>query len=97
MKCSFNQVYFKHCAIQLKKSGTKIPRIELIEIGPSMDLVIRRHRLANDDLRKEAMKSTLKGTKKKVKFGFILGAKSYYRNEIWLLCINILKYAGQEC
>ena len=64
----FHQVYFKHCAIQLKKSGTKIPRIELVEIGPSMDLVIRRHRLPNDDIRKEAMKSTSKSTKKKVNY-----------------------------
>lgn len=64
---SGNKVYFKHCAIRLKKSGSKVPRMELIEAGPSMDLVVRRHRLPNDDLRKESMKMVFKSNKKKVK------------------------------
>ncbi|KAH9318913.1 hypothetical protein KI387_020682 [Taxus chinensis] len=62
-----NKVHFMHCAIRLKKSGTIVPRIELVEIGPSMVLVHRRHRLPNDDLRKEAMKSSILKPKKKVK------------------------------
>lgn len=62
-----NKVYLKHCAIRLKKSGTKVPRIELIEAGPSLDLVVRRHRLPNEELKKEAMKMTLRSSKKKVK------------------------------
>ncbi|KAI5060114.1 hypothetical protein GOP47_0024534 [Adiantum capillus-veneris] len=61
------KVYFKHCAIRLKKSGTKVPRIELIEAGPSMDLIIRRNRLPNEELRKEAMKTAWKSSKHKVK------------------------------
>lgn len=40
----------------LKKSGLKTPRVELEEIGPSLDLVIRRTRLATDDLYKQALK-----------------------------------------
>ena len=40
----------------LKKSGTRIPRIELVEIGPRMDLRIRRTKLATDDLFKQACK-----------------------------------------
>ncbi|KAF3788514.1 Ribosome production factor 2-like protein [Nymphaea thermarum] len=64
---SSNKVVLMHCSIHLKKSGTSIPRIELVEIGPSMNLVVRRHRLPNDDLRKEAMKTPSDKLKKKQK------------------------------
>ncbi|XP_002528588.2 ribosome production factor 2 homolog [Ricinus communis] len=64
---SSNRVFLTHCAIRLKKSGTVVPRIELIEVGPSMDLVVRRHRLPNDSLRKEAMKTAKDKLKKKIK------------------------------
>ncbi|OIW12161.1 hypothetical protein TanjilG_28569 [Lupinus angustifolius] len=62
-----NRVFFTHCALRLKKSGTIVPRMELVEIGPSMDLVIRRHRLPNEGLRKEAMKISREKPKKKEK------------------------------
>ncbi|KHG08417.1 hypothetical protein F383_10466 [Gossypium arboreum] len=64
---SSNKVYLTHCALQLKKSGTVVPRMELVEGGPSMDLVVRRHRLPNEGLRKEAMKTAKDQPKKKVK------------------------------
>ncbi|KAK0584470.1 hypothetical protein LWI29_013778 [Acer saccharum] len=64
---SSDKVFFTHCALRLKKSGTVVPRMELVEIGPSMDLVIRRHRLPNEGLRKEAMKTSKDHPKKKVK------------------------------
>ncbi|GAB2301958.1 hypothetical protein Dimus_035981 [Dionaea muscipula] len=64
---SSNRVFFSHCALKLKKSGTTVPRIELVELGPSMDLVVRRHRLPNESLRKEAMKQAPEKTKKKLK------------------------------
>ncbi|THU67200.1 hypothetical protein C4D60_Mb05t22140 [Musa balbisiana] len=41
--------------------------MELVEVGPSMDLVVRRHRLPNDSLKKEAMKTTSEHPKKKIK------------------------------
>ncbi|CAA6663522.1 unnamed protein product [Spirodela intermedia] len=61
---SANTVLFTHCAIRLKRSGTTIPRIELVEVGPSMDLVVRRHRLPNPSLQKEAMKGAREPHKK---------------------------------
>ncbi|KAK3445544.1 hypothetical protein EUGRSUZ_A01543 [Eucalyptus grandis] len=64
---SSNRVVFTHCALRLKKSGTIVPRMELVEVGPSMDLVLRRHRLPNDGLRKEAMKTAADKPKKKEK------------------------------
>lgn len=54
---SLKSVLLMHCAIRLKKSGTTIPRMELVEVGPSMDLVVRRHRLPSEGLLKEAMKT----------------------------------------
>jgi hypothetical protein len=30
--------------------------MELVEVGPSMNLIVRRHRLPNESLLKEAMK-----------------------------------------
>ncbi|XP_055640431.1 ribosome production factor 2 homolog [Toxorhynchites rutilus septentrionalis] len=53
--------------IHLKKSGQRTPRIELEEMGPSMDLTIRRTKIASDDLYKTAMKqpAILKVAKRK--------------------------------
>lgn len=56
----FNFRYVKHLSINsrilLKKSDTRIPRIELEEIGPHADLVCRRNKLASEDLFKQACK-----------------------------------------
>lgn len=53
--------------IQLKKSGQKTPRIELIEIGPSADFSIRRTQIASEDLYKQSRKQPkqLRESKKK--------------------------------
>lgn len=64
---SGDKVIFKHCATRFKKSGTKVPRVELVEAGPCMDMVIRRNREPSADLRKEAMRTAPKTTKKKIK------------------------------
>ncbi|KAK8558151.1 hypothetical protein V6N13_073824 [Hibiscus sabdariffa] len=64
---SSNKVYLTHCALRLKNSGTVIPRMELVEVGPSMDLAVRRHRLPNKGLRKEAMRTAKDQPKKKEK------------------------------
>jgi len=44
---------FRHYAIIMKKSGTRVPVVELKEIGPSIDFVWRRHQFGAEDLRKE--------------------------------------------
>jgi ribosome production factor 2 len=50
-------IQFTAVKILLKRSSTpKMPRVELEEIGPSMDLVLRRSHLASDDLFKSACK-----------------------------------------
>jgi ribosome production factor 2 len=64
---SSKKVFLTQCALRMKKSGTILPRMELVEVGPSMDLVVRRHRLPNEGLRKEAMKQTKDRPKKKMK------------------------------
>ncbi|XP_051130329.1 ribosome production factor 2 homolog [Andrographis paniculata] len=62
-----NRIFFTHCALRLKKSGTVVPRMELVEVGPSMDMVVRRHRLPDDGIKKEAMKIAPELMKKKEK------------------------------
>ncbi|KAI3693912.1 hypothetical protein L1987_76867 [Smallanthus sonchifolius] len=64
---SSNKVLFTHCALRLKKSGTTVPRVELVEVGPSMDFVVRRHRLPDESLKKEAMKIAPELIRKKEK------------------------------
>ncbi|XP_055695053.1 ribosome production factor 2 homolog [Lutzomyia longipalpis] len=60
-------LFMRSYSIQLKKSGQKTPRIELTEIGPACDFVIRRTKIASEDLYKLSKKrpKTLKPTKKK--------------------------------
>ncbi|KAJ3092949.1 rRNA-binding ribosome biosynthesis protein rpf2 [Quaeritorhiza haematococci] len=49
-------IRFRVYTVSMKKSGGKIPRVELEEMGPSMDLTVRRTVFAPDDLLREAMK-----------------------------------------
>uniref|UniRef100_A0A8C6EDQ3 Ribosome production factor 2 homolog n=1 Tax=Microcebus murinus TaxID=30608 RepID=A0A8C6EDQ3_MICMU len=61
------KIYFRSYKLLLKKSGCRTPRIESEEMGPSLDLVMRRTHLASEDLYKLAMKmpKALKPKKKK--------------------------------
>lgn len=45
---------FRQYSVKLKKSGTRVPRTELTEMGPHMDLEVRRARAPPVDLEKEA-------------------------------------------
>lgn len=62
-----NQILMRSHKIVLKKSGLRTPRIELNEIGPSIDFTIRRTKIASEDLYKLARKQPkqLKITRKK--------------------------------
>jgi len=53
--------------VLLKKSGSRTPRVEVEEMGPSLDLVLRRTHLASDDLMKAATKVPRVVKPKKVK------------------------------
>ncbi|AWP19576.1 Brix domain-containing protein 1 isoform 2 [Scophthalmus maximus] len=61
------KIFMRSYRCLLKKSGCRTPRIELEEIGPSFDLVLRRTHLASDDLYKLAHRQpkALKPKKKK--------------------------------
>ncbi|XP_068609777.1 ribosome production factor 2 homolog isoform X2 [Brachionichthys hirsutus] len=61
------RIYMRSYRCLLKKSGCRTPRIELEEIGPSFDFVLRRTHLASDDLYKLAHRQpkALKAKKKK--------------------------------
>ncbi|CAD5117280.1 DgyrCDS6068 [Dimorphilus gyrociliatus] len=61
------KILLRSYKIMLKKSGQKTPRIELDEIGPSLDLSIRRTKLASDDLFKKACKVPKAAKERKVK------------------------------
>ncbi|XP_068633997.1 ribosome production factor 2 homolog [Battus philenor] len=49
-------IFLRSYRILLKKSGQRTPRLELEEIGPSIDFKLRRTKLASDDLFKESCK-----------------------------------------
>ncbi|XP_043918667.1 ribosome production factor 2 homolog [Protopterus annectens] len=61
------KIFMRSYKVLLKKSGCRTPRIELEEMGPSLDFVLRRTHLASDDLYKRALKQpkALKPKKKK--------------------------------
>ncbi|KAM5164366.1 ribosome production factor 2 homolog [Mantella aurantiaca] len=50
------KIYMRSYKVLMKKSGCRTPRIELEEMGPSFDFVMRRTHLASDDLYKLALK-----------------------------------------
>eukprot|EP00062_Callorhinchus_milii_P009323 gi/632952999/ref/XP_007892156.1/ PREDICTED: LOW QUALITY PROTEIN: ribosome production factor 2 homolog [Callorhinchus milii] len=61
------KIFMRSYKVLMKKSGCRIPRIELEEMGPSFNFVLRRTHLASDDLYKKALKQpkALKAKKKK--------------------------------
>ncbi|KAL5010447.1 hypothetical protein ScPMuIL_012752 [Solemya velum] len=61
------KIFIRNYKILLKKSGSRTPRIELEEIGPSLDLVLRRTKVASDDLYKIALKVPKTAKPRKIK------------------------------
>lgn len=50
------KVHVRMYTVKLTPSGTRVPRVELTEMGPSLDLSLRRWREADPDMWKAAMK-----------------------------------------
>jgi len=50
------QVHFRVYTLKLLKSGTRAPRAELTEMGPSIDFSVRRVQEADEEMMKQAMK-----------------------------------------
>lgn len=55
-KHALPKVHLRVYTMKLLSSGTRIPRVSLTEMGPRMDLSIRRLRFAPDEMLKEALK-----------------------------------------
>jgi ribosome production factor 2 len=62
-----SKIYFRTYGVIMKKSGVKIPKVELEEIGPHFDFVMRRATLANPETLKVAMKIPKELKQSKVK------------------------------
>ena len=58
------RLQLRQYSIRFKKSGTRIPRVALTEMGPTMGLSVRRYRLPPSDMVAEAMKVARTGKKK---------------------------------
>jgi len=52
-----NKILMRSYKMIMKKSGTRVPRIELEEIGPRIEWSLRRTHLASEDLMKTAVKA----------------------------------------
>uniref|UniRef100_A0A665WM37 Ribosome production factor 2 homolog n=1 Tax=Echeneis naucrates TaxID=173247 RepID=A0A665WM37_ECHNA len=61
------KIFMRSYRCLLKKSGCRTPRIELEEIGPSFDFILRRTHLASDDLYRLAHKQPKALKPKKMK------------------------------
>ncbi|WAR07086.1 RPF2-like protein [Mya arenaria] len=61
------KILVRNYRIILKKSGSRVPRVELDEMGPSVDFSVRRTKIASDDLYKRALKKPKTSTIKKRK------------------------------
>jgi ribosome production factor 2 len=58
-----DKVMFRQCAIKFKKSGTRMPKVELHEMGPSFDFTLGRTQQAPSDVKKQAYAKAKSGKK----------------------------------
>lgn len=61
------KIYFRVYNIALKKSGSRLPKVELKSTGPSLDLVLGRVKEASPDVMKMALKRPAELKPKKIK------------------------------
>eukprot|EP00019_Armaparvus_languidus_P001520 CAMPEP_0168601998 /NCGR_PEP_ID=MMETSP0420-20121227/13778_1 /TAXON_ID=498008 /ORGANISM="Pessonella sp." /LENGTH=151 /DNA_ID=CAMNT_0008640517 /DNA_START=393 /DNA_END=848 /DNA_ORIENTATION=- len=91
------KILFRHYGIVLKKSGTKVPRVELEEIGPHFDLTLRREQMAPESVRRVALRvpQEVRGKKRKNVttnvFGEQIGRIHMPRQDLGTLRTNITK------
>ncbi|KAG2134493.1 Brix domain-containing protein [Suillus clintonianus] len=50
------KIHIRTYTVKLLPSGTRVPRVELTEMGPSLDLSLRRHQAADPEMWKAAMR-----------------------------------------
>ena len=53
---SLPAVHIRSYTIRLLASGTRVPRVELTPMGPSLDLRLRRHTAADPEMMKQALR-----------------------------------------
>jgi ribosome production factor 2 len=53
---SLPKVHIRSYTIKLTASGTRIPRVELVPMGPFLDLSLRRHQPSDPELLKQALR-----------------------------------------
>lgn len=61
------EIAMRHYRILLKKSGGRVPLVDLAEMGPRVDFELRRSRQPTSDLKKDSERQPVKGTKRKRK------------------------------
>uniref|UniRef100_A0A7S3QW93 Ribosome production factor 2 homolog n=1 Tax=Dunaliella tertiolecta TaxID=3047 RepID=A0A7S3QW93_DUNTE len=59
-----NKLLLRQYVVKLKKSGTRVPRVVLVEMGPRLDFAVRRHRPPPPEIEKEALRQPQLGKKK---------------------------------
>ncbi|GLC50860.1 hypothetical protein PLESTB_000439900 [Pleodorina starrii] len=64
-----DRLQLRQYSVRFKKSGTRIPRVALTEMGPRIAFSVRRFRLPPTDLQKEALKQPRLGKKKEKNVG----------------------------
>ncbi|CEM35657.1 unnamed protein product [Vitrella brassicaformis CCMP3155] len=60
-------ILFQHFRVNFKKSDSKLPHVELVEMGPSFEMTIDRHQMADKDRWRTAVKVPKEVKPKKVK------------------------------
>lgn len=61
------KVLIRSYKVKLENSGSRIPNVNLVEIGPSFDLSVRRTKLGSEDLYKKSLKQPKEIAPKKKK------------------------------
>jgi len=91
------KLYIRSYRVLLKKSTTKVPDVELVEMGPSLDVAVRRSKLCSDDVYTKSKKQPREIEPKKKKnvsvnaFGSILGRVHMEKQDLSKLQLRKVK------